>query len=59
MHQQEKVFTQRQGEYEYQVHALKAEVEALKVENGDFKGAMGRMKEELTGMERARDSFKQ
>ena len=53
------MFTQRQGEYEYQVHALKAEVETLKAENGDFKGAIGRMKEELAGMERARDSFKQ
>ena len=29
MHNQEKVFSQRQTEYEYQIHSLNAEIEAF------------------------------
>lgn len=32
MHNQEKIFSQRQAEYEYQIHSLNAEIESYQRE---------------------------
>jgi len=53
------VFSQRQGEYEYQIHALNAEITAVSGENTDYKKTLAKCKEEINTLERARDTFKQ
>lgn len=58
MHNQEKVFSQRQAEYEYQIHSLNAEIEVFQRETQQMKEELKNSKNDIQVLERARDSFK-
>ena len=58
MHNQEKVFSQRQAEYEYQIHSLNAEIESYQRETQQMKEELKIAKNDISILERARDSFK-
>jgi|LauGreDrversion4_2_1035121.scaffolds.fasta_scaffold68229_2 hypothetical protein len=58
MHNQEKVFTQRQGEYEYQINALTIDLEQSRLETREARGMLEKAQTDISALERARDSFK-
>ena len=58
MHNQEKVFSQRQAEYEFQIHSMNAEIEQYQKENLQMKEDLKIAKTDILSLERARDSFK-
>ena len=58
MHNQEKIFSQRQAEYEFQIHSMNAEIEQYQKENLQMREDIKIAKTDILSLERARDSFK-
>lgn len=58
MHNQEKIFSQRQSEYEYQIHSLNAEIQQYQDETSQIKEQLSKANSDIITLERARDTFK-